>query len=250
MRIGRSSSDNRTRVAVVTADSEFERSARETFGASSAIELAVTAGQLAEHCETLDVADATVVVVDLDASAAGRDGRARQADEPHRRAAAGRRGDPDIRRRRRAHAAADAGRRFPGQAGAAGRSGARLRARRQGPDRSQRSRPRRRSTRSCRRSAAPASPRWRSRRAMLLLNSGARAASRPPAWSISISSTAPVADYLDLEPRLDLDGDRAAAGPARPAAAGSDAVAPRLRPGGGRGAQPAGRDAHASIPTW
>ncbi len=67
MRIGRSSSDNRTRVAIVTADSEFERSARETFGASSAIELAVTAGRLAEHCETLDVADATVLVVDLDA---------------------------------------------------------------------------------------------------------------------------------------------------------------------------------------
>lgn len=67
MRIGRSSSDNRTRVAIVTADSEFERSARETFGASSAIELAVTAGQLAEHCETLDVTDATVLVVDLDA---------------------------------------------------------------------------------------------------------------------------------------------------------------------------------------
>ena len=67
MRIGRSSSDNRTRVAIVTADSEFERSARETFGASSAIELAVTAGGLAEHCETLDVADTTVLVVDLDA---------------------------------------------------------------------------------------------------------------------------------------------------------------------------------------
>ena len=67
MRIGRSSSDNRTRVAIVTADSEFERSARETFGASSAIELAVTAGALAEHYETLDVADATVLVVDLDA---------------------------------------------------------------------------------------------------------------------------------------------------------------------------------------
>jgi len=67
MRIGRSSSDNRTRVAIVTADSEFERSARETFGASSAIELAVTVGALAEHCETLDVADTTVLVVDLDA---------------------------------------------------------------------------------------------------------------------------------------------------------------------------------------
>ena len=56
MRIGRSSSDNRTRVAIVTADGEFERSARATFGASSAIELAVVAGALAEQCDTLDVA--------------------------------------------------------------------------------------------------------------------------------------------------------------------------------------------------
>ena len=37
------------------------------------------------------------------------------------------------------------------------------------------------------------------------------------------------ADYLDLEPRLDLERDRAAAGAARPAAARSHAVAPRLR---------------------
>ena len=37
------------------------------------------------------------------------------------------------------------------------------------------------------------------------------------------------ADYLDLEPRLDLERDRAAAGTARPAAARSDAVASRLR---------------------
>ena len=40
--------------------------------------------------------------------------------------------------------------------------------------------------------------------AMLLLNSGAARQGRRPAWSISISSTAPCADYLDLEPRLDL----------------------------------------------
>src|SRR5689334_2859638 len=70
MRIGRNSSTNRTRVAVLTADAEFGRSVRATFGASSAIELAVVTGRLAEQGDTLDVTDATVVVVDLDAGRA------------------------------------------------------------------------------------------------------------------------------------------------------------------------------------
>lgn len=69
MRIGRSPSpdSNRTRVVVLTADAEFDRSARATFGASSAIELTMVPGRIAEHGDTLDVANATVVVVDLDA---------------------------------------------------------------------------------------------------------------------------------------------------------------------------------------
>src|SRR5271169_3724101 len=68
MRIGRSPSpdSNRTRVVVLTADAEFDRSARATFGASSAIELNVVSGRIAECGDTLDVANATVVVVDLD----------------------------------------------------------------------------------------------------------------------------------------------------------------------------------------
>src|SRR5512140_2945477 len=70
MRIGRNSSTNRTRVAVLTADAEFDRSVRATFGASSAIELAVVSGHLAEQGDTFDIADATVVVVDLDAGRA------------------------------------------------------------------------------------------------------------------------------------------------------------------------------------
>ncbi len=69
MRIGRNPSpdSNRTRVVVLTADAEFDRSARATFGASSAIELTIVAGRIAELGDTLDVANATVVVIDLDA---------------------------------------------------------------------------------------------------------------------------------------------------------------------------------------
>ena len=69
MRLGRnpSSDANRTRVVVLTADPEFDRSARATFGASNAIELTIVPGQIAECGDTLDVAGATVVVVDLDA---------------------------------------------------------------------------------------------------------------------------------------------------------------------------------------
>src|SRR5664279_3301930 len=70
MRIGRSPSTNHTRVVVLTADAEFERSVRATFGASNAIDLAIVSGNTAEHGDSLDVAGATVVVVDLDA---GRD---------------------------------------------------------------------------------------------------------------------------------------------------------------------------------
>src|SRR6185312_6082085 len=68
MRIGRPPSLNRTRVAVVTADSAFEGSTREIFGASNAIDLAVTTGTIAEHCDALNVDDATVLVVDFDAA--------------------------------------------------------------------------------------------------------------------------------------------------------------------------------------
>src|SRR5664279_5414735 len=70
MRIGRSPSTNHTRVVVLTADAEFERSVRATFGASNAIDLAIVSGNTAEHGDSLDVAGATVVVIDLDA---GRD---------------------------------------------------------------------------------------------------------------------------------------------------------------------------------
>lgn len=68
MRIGRSVSSNETRVVVLTADEEFDRSARATFGASSAIELSVVSGRAVEKAETLETEGASVVVVDLDAT--------------------------------------------------------------------------------------------------------------------------------------------------------------------------------------
>jgi len=67
MRRGRNANPSQTRVVVLTADAAFEASVRATFGASGSIDLAVIAGQIAEQGDALDVADATVVVVDLDA---------------------------------------------------------------------------------------------------------------------------------------------------------------------------------------
>jgi pilus assembly protein CpaE len=61
------SSITKSGVVVVTTDAEFDRSVRATFGASSAIELTVVPGRVAECGDTLDVEGATVVVVDLDA---------------------------------------------------------------------------------------------------------------------------------------------------------------------------------------
>ena len=70
MRLGRDANPSRTRVVVLTADAEFEASARNTFGASKAIDLAVVSGDIATQGDALAVGDATVVVVDLDAGRA------------------------------------------------------------------------------------------------------------------------------------------------------------------------------------
>jgi pilus assembly protein CpaE len=69
MRIGRraNSDSSRTRVVVLTADAEFDRSAHATFDASNAIELIVEPGRIEQCGDTLDVETATVVVVDLNA---------------------------------------------------------------------------------------------------------------------------------------------------------------------------------------
>src|SRR5664280_2297676 len=116
MRLGRSPSpnSNRTRVVVLTADAEFDRSVRATFGASSAIELTMVSGRIAERSDKLDVENATVVVVDLDA---GSDEEMAALARLLARVAAGGRGDAELRRKRRPHAVADADRRLPGEAG-------------------------------------------------------------------------------------------------------------------------------------
>lgn len=59
-----------TRVVVLTADPAFDASARETFGASAAIDLTVVSGTLTAPSDALPVEDATVVVVDFDAASA------------------------------------------------------------------------------------------------------------------------------------------------------------------------------------
>jgi pilus assembly protein CpaE len=65
------SAANKTGVAVLTADPAFEQSVRSTFVASAQITLRVTPGTVSEAGEQFDLTDATVAVIDLDA---GRDG--------------------------------------------------------------------------------------------------------------------------------------------------------------------------------
>src|SRR5262249_13899115 len=66
MRIGHAPDTNRTRVVVLSADTEFENSVRTTFGASSAIELKMVPGNLTVCGDSLDVTGATVAVLDLE----------------------------------------------------------------------------------------------------------------------------------------------------------------------------------------
>jgi pilus assembly protein CpaE len=67
MRISKSSdTSNKTVVAVLTADPAFEQSVRTTFGASGGIELRIVSGTV-ETVSGLDTAGVTVVIIDLDA---------------------------------------------------------------------------------------------------------------------------------------------------------------------------------------
>jgi pilus assembly protein CpaE len=69
MRMSRSSSSAaKTEVVVLTADKSFEAQARETFGASDQIVLRVVSGALSGLETELDMAGATVAVIDLDAA--------------------------------------------------------------------------------------------------------------------------------------------------------------------------------------
>ncbi len=69
MKIGRANHQaSRTRVVVLTADSGFEEQARLTFGASDQISLNVVQGTLDTVESKFDLQDATVAVIDLDAA--------------------------------------------------------------------------------------------------------------------------------------------------------------------------------------
>jgi pilus assembly protein CpaE len=69
MRIGRSSSSaGKTQVVVLTADPGFEEQARLTFGASEQISLTLVSGTLSDLEGTFEVEGATVAVIDLDAA--------------------------------------------------------------------------------------------------------------------------------------------------------------------------------------
>src|SRR5690349_14393160 len=58
---------NQVRIALVTGDGEFEKLVRTTFGGNAQIDLDVTASSLAACKGKLDLGDAKVVLVDLDA---------------------------------------------------------------------------------------------------------------------------------------------------------------------------------------
>jgi pilus assembly protein CpaE len=66
MLIGRSNNPNQTHVVVLTADAEFDSAVRATFGTSRAIDLAVVSGTVTDEADRLAFEDATVLVVDLD----------------------------------------------------------------------------------------------------------------------------------------------------------------------------------------
>jgi pilus assembly protein CpaE len=68
MRLSRNNPPSKTHVVVLTADSGFAEQARLTFGASPQIALTLVQGSIDEAEETLDLAEATVAVIDLDAS--------------------------------------------------------------------------------------------------------------------------------------------------------------------------------------
>ena len=65
---GSNNTASKTQVVILTADASFEESARATFNASAQIDLRVVRGTLPDVAESFDVAGATVVVIDLDTS--------------------------------------------------------------------------------------------------------------------------------------------------------------------------------------
>ena len=68
MQTGRPNGTAQTRVVIVTADAELDRTVRATFGASSQIDLTVVNGRLSEIAAEFQPDGAAVVVIDLDAN--------------------------------------------------------------------------------------------------------------------------------------------------------------------------------------
>ncbi|MFL5073059.1 MAG: CpaE family protein [Xanthobacteraceae bacterium] len=64
---GVSAQGAKTRVVMLTADSDFEQSVRTTFGSSGQMDLSVVSGSVADHA-MLDMGDAAVVVADIDST--------------------------------------------------------------------------------------------------------------------------------------------------------------------------------------
>lgn len=62
------SSTSKTRVTAVTADADLGGMMRTTFNSGTQVELELLDGAIAEHCKAIDGEGATVVVVDLDAA--------------------------------------------------------------------------------------------------------------------------------------------------------------------------------------
>jgi pilus assembly protein CpaE len=60
-------SASKTRLVVLTADAEFEQLVRATFGANGQIDLTLVKGSLTNEASRLNAADAAVVIVDVDA---------------------------------------------------------------------------------------------------------------------------------------------------------------------------------------
>jgi pilus assembly protein CpaE len=68
MFVSRTSSSNKTRVVMLTTDAGFEQSIRSTFSASPQIELRVISATAAGAADKIDVEGVTVIIIDLDAS--------------------------------------------------------------------------------------------------------------------------------------------------------------------------------------
>lgn len=62
------SSPGKTSIAMLTADSEFEQSARSIFGTSAQIDLRVTSATVVEAADTFEPGNVAVVLIDLDTS--------------------------------------------------------------------------------------------------------------------------------------------------------------------------------------